>query len=121
MSMTDPIADMLTRIRNANVAFHDDVPMPSSKLKEAVAKILERELNEVQVPGYSRFEVLNAGVGNYNTVQEVTHYLIFDRTFNPDLVILQYFINDAERCRPSGNSSWWTAPTWWPTRFRGST
>jgi small subunit ribosomal protein S8 len=41
--MTDPIADMLTRIRNANVAFHDDVAMPSSKLKEAMAKILERE------------------------------------------------------------------------------
>ena len=41
--MTDPIADMLTRIRNANTAFHDDVPMPSSKLKEAVAAILERE------------------------------------------------------------------------------
>jgi small subunit ribosomal protein S8 len=41
--MTDPIADMLTRIRNANIAFHDDVKMPSSKLKEAVAKILERE------------------------------------------------------------------------------
>ncbi len=41
--MTDPIADMLTRIRNANVAFHDDVPMPSSKLKESVAQILERE------------------------------------------------------------------------------
>jgi small subunit ribosomal protein S8 len=43
MTMTDPIADMLTRIRNANIAFHDDVVMPSSKLKEAVAKILERE------------------------------------------------------------------------------
>jgi small subunit ribosomal protein S8 len=43
MTMTDPLADMLTRIRNANVAFHDDVAMPSSKLKEAVAKILERE------------------------------------------------------------------------------
>ena len=41
--MTDPIADMLTRIRNANTAFHDEVAMPSSKLKEAVAKILERE------------------------------------------------------------------------------
>jgi small subunit ribosomal protein S8 len=41
--MTDPIADMLTRIRNANVAFHDDVAMPSSKLKEAVARILEKE------------------------------------------------------------------------------
>ena len=43
VTMTDPIADMLTRMRNANIAFHDDVPMPSSKLKEAVAKILERE------------------------------------------------------------------------------
>lgn len=43
MTMTDPIADMLTRIRNANVAFHDDVPMPSSKLKEALARILEAE------------------------------------------------------------------------------
>ena len=43
MTMTDPIADMLTRIRNANIAFHDDVAMPSSKLKEAVARILERE------------------------------------------------------------------------------
>jgi small subunit ribosomal protein S8 len=43
VTMTDPIADMLTRIRNANVAFHDDVAMPSSKLKEAVAGILERE------------------------------------------------------------------------------
>jgi small subunit ribosomal protein S8 len=43
VTMTDPIADMLTRIRNANVAFHDDVAMPSSKVKEALAKILERE------------------------------------------------------------------------------
>jgi small subunit ribosomal protein S8 len=41
--MTDPVADMLTRIRNANTAFHDDVVMPSSKLKEALARILERE------------------------------------------------------------------------------
>ena len=41
--MTDPIADMLTRIRNANTAFHDDVAMPSSKLKEALAKILQQE------------------------------------------------------------------------------
>jgi len=41
--MTDPIADMLTRIRNANTAFHDEVVMPSSKLKEALAGILQRE------------------------------------------------------------------------------
>ena len=43
MTMTDPIADMLTRIRNANVAMHDTVKMPSSKLKEALAAVLTRE------------------------------------------------------------------------------
>jgi small subunit ribosomal protein S8 len=41
--MTDPLADMLTRIRNANIAMHDDVRMPSSKLKEALADVLQRE------------------------------------------------------------------------------
>ena len=41
--MTDPIADMITRLRNANVAFHDDVSMPSSKLKESLAGILQQE------------------------------------------------------------------------------
>jgi len=41
--MTDPIADMLTRIRNGNVAYHDEINMPSSKLKEALAAILQRE------------------------------------------------------------------------------
>jgi small subunit ribosomal protein S8 len=43
MTMTDPIADMLTRIRNANSAQFDTVKMPGSKLKEALADILERE------------------------------------------------------------------------------
>ncbi|HET6952931.1 MAG TPA: 30S ribosomal protein S8 [Acidimicrobiales bacterium] len=43
MTMTDPIADMLTRIRNANIAMHDDVRMPSSKLKEALASVLQQE------------------------------------------------------------------------------
>ena len=43
MTMTDPIADMLTRIRNANVAMHDTVRMPSSKLKEALAGVLTSE------------------------------------------------------------------------------
>ena len=41
--MTDPVADMLTRIRNANTAMHDEVRMPSSKLKEALAAVLQRE------------------------------------------------------------------------------
>jgi small subunit ribosomal protein S8 len=43
MTMTDPIADMLTRIRNANTAMHDEVRMPSSKKKEALAAILKKE------------------------------------------------------------------------------
>jgi small subunit ribosomal protein S8 len=51
--MTDPIADMLTRIRNANVAMRDEVTMPSSKQKIALAEILKRE-------GYiSSYEVLD--------------------------------------------------------------
>ncbi|MBM3675044.1 MAG: 30S ribosomal protein S8 [Actinobacteria bacterium] len=43
MTMTDPIADMLTRIRNANLAMHDAAEMPSSKVKEALAEILRKE------------------------------------------------------------------------------
>jgi small subunit ribosomal protein S8 len=41
--MTDPIADMLTRLRNANQAYHDSVSMPYSKLKAGVAEILQQE------------------------------------------------------------------------------
>ena len=43
MSMSDPIADMLTRIRNANSQFHEEVAMPHSKLKEQVAKLLKEQ------------------------------------------------------------------------------
>ena len=54
MTMTDPIADMLTRLRNANQAYHDTVSMPYSKLKAGVADILQQE-------GYiTSFEVQDA-------------------------------------------------------------
>ncbi|WP_085993672.1 30S ribosomal protein S8 [Oceanobacillus senegalensis] len=43
MTMTDPIADMLTRIRNANVVKHEKLELPSSKIKQEVADILKRE------------------------------------------------------------------------------
>ena len=57
MTMTDPIADMLTRLRNANSAFHDEVSMPHSKLKGHIAEILKRE-------GYiAGFSVADAGEG----------------------------------------------------------
>ena len=43
MTMTDPIADMLTRVRNASQAMHDDVYVPASKIKQNIAKILVDE------------------------------------------------------------------------------
>ncbi len=43
MSMTDPIADMLTRVRNASTAMHDTVDIPASKIKESIARILAEE------------------------------------------------------------------------------
>ena len=43
MTMTDPIADMLTRLRNANHAYHDAVVMPHSKIKTHIAEILRQE------------------------------------------------------------------------------
>lgn len=51
MSMTDPIADMLTRIRNAQAIGLDSVSMPSSNIKEAIARVLQEEgyVGEVQV------------------------------------------------------------------------
>ncbi|MFV0309896.1 MAG: 30S ribosomal protein S8 [Desertimonas sp.] len=63
--MTDPIADMLTRVRNANTAMHDEVRMPSSKQKVALAEVLQRE-------GYiGGFDVAPApkGVGDVLTIQ----------------------------------------------------
>jgi small subunit ribosomal protein S8 len=43
MSLSDPIADMLTRIRNASSARHDSVQMPASKMKVAIANVLKEE------------------------------------------------------------------------------
>jgi small subunit ribosomal protein S8 len=43
MTMTDPIADMLARIRNASSAMHDEVMIPASRIKESIAKILTEE------------------------------------------------------------------------------
>ena len=53
MSMSDPIADMLTRIRNANIAKHDTVDVPSSKMKKAIADI---RVAEGYVKGYEVIE-----------------------------------------------------------------
>ena len=74
MTMTDPIADMLTRIRNANVAMHDTVKMPSSKLKESLATVLERE-------GYiAGYEVAPADTGPGKILEITLKYLDRKRT-----------------------------------------
>ncbi len=59
MQITDPIADMLTRIRNANSARHESVNVPASKLKLAIAKIL---LDEGYIKAYQFIEDGNQGV-----------------------------------------------------------
>ena len=72
MTMTDPIADMLTRLRNANAAFHDEVVMPHSKLKGHIAEILKQE-------GYiGGFRVTDAPEG------QVGRVLILDLKYGPN-------------------------------------
>ena len=66
MTMSDPIADMLTRIRNANTAKHDTVDVPASKMKLAIADIL---VNEGYIKGY---EVLEEG--NFKTIRITLKY-----------------------------------------------
>ena len=66
MTMSDPIADMLTRIRNANTAKHDTVEIPASKMKIAIAEILLKE-------GYIKaFDIVEAG--NFNNILVTLKY-----------------------------------------------
>ena len=66
MTMSDPIADMLTRIRNANTAKHDTVDVPSSKMKLAIAEILLEE-------GYiKKYDVIEDG--NFKTIHITLKY-----------------------------------------------
>ncbi len=66
MAMSDPIADMLTRIRNANTAKHDTVDIPSSKMKVSIAEIL---LNEGYIKAYDIIED-----GNFKTIRITLKY-----------------------------------------------
>ena len=73
MTMSDPIADMLTRIRNANTAKHDSVDIPSSKMKIAIANILVEE-------GYvEKYELVDNG------------------NFKDNRIFLKYTANKSER------------------------
>ena len=66
MTMTDPIADMLTRLRNANQAYHDSTTMPHSKIKVGIAEILKQE-------GYiSGYEVREPAAGEVGKTLTIT-------------------------------------------------
>ncbi len=65
MTMTDPIADMLTRVRNGNQAYHDAVTMPHSKLKVGVAEILKQE---GYITGFAVAEPAEGEVGKTLTI-----------------------------------------------------
>ena len=64
--------------------------------EDTAAKFLERKLNEALPPGFNHAEMMNTGVGNYDTVQEVTYYETIGWKYHPDLVVLVFFINDPE-------------------------
>ena len=64
--------------------------------EDTAAKSLERKLNEALPPEFNHAEVMNTGVGNYDTVQEVTYYETIGWKYHPDLVVLVFFINDPE-------------------------
>ena len=67
MSMTDPIADMLTRIRNAQTAGHAEVAMPASKLKTAIAQVLKDEgyIDDFAIQGEGKDRQLRVGLKYY--------------------------------------------------------
>ncbi len=71
MTMTDPIADMLTRIRNANISYREEVEIPSSKMKLEIAKILKEEgyINDFEVMK-SEFHDLIKVIMNYGPNRE---------------------------------------------------
>ena len=69
-------------------------------------KLLEQRLNEKPPAGCpDHFEVINTGVGNYNTAQEVTYFRERGRLYKPDMVLIGFFINDAEET-PRETRSW---------------
>ena len=64
MSMSDPIADMLTRIRNANTAKHDSVCIPASKMKQSIAEILLKEgyISSCELVENGKFQDIKIGL-----------------------------------------------------------
>src|SRR5262245_28639267 len=71
------------------------------RLEETFSKRIEQMYADVGIDA----EVINLGVGNYNTVQEVQAFLTTGHRYQPDVIVLNYFVNDAELASPVGAPS----------------
>ena len=89
MTMSDPIADMLTRIRNANTAKHDTVDVPSSKMKLAIADIL---VNEGYIAKYDMVED-----GGFQTIRITLKYGKEEGSFSTIVITLKYGADKNEK------------------------
>lgn len=104
MTMSDPIADMLTRIRNANTAKHDTVDVPSSKMKLAIAQILLDE-------GYiKKYDILDDGA--FKTIHITLKYGE-DKNHKIITGLKENFQTRPPRIRRQGRTSQGTGRTWY--------
>ena len=95
MTMTDPIADMLTRIRNAGTAAHDDVTIPASKIKENIARILVEE-------GFvDSYEVLDGD----SSLSSIRMRLRYDEEREPAIAGISRRRASARRCGRSNTAT----------------
>ena len=101
MTMSDPIADMLTRIRNANTAKHDTVDVPASKMKIAIAEILLNEgyIKKYEVLDEENFKNIRITLKygkdkNERLLQELRKFLSQVFVFMPEKMNYQEFLED---------------------------
>ena len=91
MTMSDPIADMLTRIRNANTAKHDTVEIPASKMKTAIAEILLKEgfIKAYDIKEEGSFSTIVITLKYGADKNEKNHYRNLRESLNQDLEYMQ--------------------------------
>lgn len=96
-SLNKPAGVLRILMLGDSLTFGWGVPLNDTFSKRIERLYMERGVNA---------EVINTGVGNWNTVQQVQYYITKGHLFNPDIVVLNYFINDAEPVPQNQNPSW---------------
>jgi small subunit ribosomal protein S8 len=110
MTMTDPIADMLTRLRNANQAYHDKVTMPFSKIKANIAEVLKAE---GYIASWSAEEPEEGAVGKRLVVE-----LKYGQNRERSLAGIKRVSKPGLGCTPSPTSSPGCSAAWASRSFR---